>query len=132
MIKAAGYRVLVKKDEVETTTESGIVLAVDEKLHKHKLNTGVLVDIGPKAWKAYSTDYSGEPWAEVGDKIVFSLYAGFYVTDPEDDEEYLLLNDDDIVAVIQTKEAKPKEVPPPLVIRPEPAVLTIKTNVGGK
>nr|ASN63756.1 co-chaperonin GroES [uncultured virus] len=100
MIKAAGYRVLVKKDELETTTESGIVLAVDEKLEKHKLNTGTVVDVGPNAFKAFSSDYTGEPWCKPGDRVIFSRYAGVIVTDPVDNEEYTLLNDDDISAII--------------------------------
>jgi len=129
VIKAAGYRVLVKKDEVEKETASGIVLVQDDKLQKHKLNTGVVIDVGPKAWKAFSNNYDGEPWAKVGDKVIFSLYAGFYVTDPDDEEEYTLLNDDDIVAVILTKEAK-AETPPPLVIRPPPAVAKLSAKVG--
>jgi co-chaperonin GroES (HSP10) len=100
MIKALGFRVLVDKDEPETTTAGGIVLAIDEKLEKHKVNTGTVLSIGPNAFKAYGKDYSGAPWCSVGDKVIFSRYAGVIVVDPDTAKEYTLLNDDDIAAAV--------------------------------
>lgn len=101
MIEAVGYRILVKKDEIETKTAGGIVLAVDEKLERHKVNTGVVVSVGPCAFKAYGPNYTGGPWCKVGDKIIFSRYAGVIVVDPTTSEEYTLLSDDDVAAVIR-------------------------------
>lgn len=104
MIHALGYRVLVLKDEVETTTESGIVLVVDEKLEKHAQNIGTVVNIGDKAFKAFSNDYTGQPWVVPGDRVIFSKYAGTIVVDPGTAIEYTLLNDEDIAAVIRNEE----------------------------
>ena len=100
MIQALGYRVLVEKDDVETTTKSGIVLALDEKLEKHAQNIGTVVNVGDKAFKAFSADYTGEPWVKTGDRVIFSKYAGTILVDPSNGVEYTLLNDEDIGAVV--------------------------------
>lgn len=101
MINPTGHRVLVKLDKVETTTSSGIILNIDEKLEKGGMQTGILVDHGHQAWKAFSVDFSGEPWANKGDYIYFSRYAGKFVKDPADPEtEYMIMNDEDILGVI--------------------------------
>jgi len=101
MIKPTGHRVLIKPDKVEKTTASGIILNVDEKLEKGGIQTGLLVDHGPQAWKAFSIDFNGEPWATKGDYIYFSRYAGKFVKDPADPEtEYMIMNDEDILGII--------------------------------
>lgn len=101
MIEIKGYRILIKQDSVEKETEFGIVLVEDEKLQKHRLNTGTVVGVGSVAYKAYSSDYTGEPWVELNDRVVYSQYSGKYITDPTDDEEYVVVNDEDIIAVIR-------------------------------
>lgn len=101
MIKPTGHRVLIKPDKVEKTTASGIILGIDEKLEKGGVQKGLLVDTGPQAWKAFSVDFSGPPWATAGDYIYFSRYAGKFVQDPADpDTEYMIMNDEDILGVI--------------------------------
>jgi len=101
MIKPTGHRVLIKPDKVEKTTASGIILSIDEKLEKGGVQKGLLVDHGDQAWKAFSIDFSGKPWANKGDYIYFSRYAGKFVQDPADPEtEYMIMNDEDILGVI--------------------------------
>ena len=101
MIKPTGHRVLIKPDKVEKTTASGIILNIDEKLEKGGVQKGLLVDHGNQAWKAFSTDFTGKPWANKGDYIYFSRYAGKFVQDPADpDTEYMIMNDEDILGVI--------------------------------
>lgn len=101
MIKPTGHRVLIKPDRVEKTTSGGIILSLDEKLEKGGIQRGLLVDHGPQAWKAFSIDFTGEPWANVGDYIYFSRYAGKFVQDPADpDTDYMIMNDEDILGVI--------------------------------
>ena len=105
MIRAAGFRVLVVRDEIETKSQGGIVFVQDEDLEKHKTNTGIVVDIGPNAFRAYSKDYSGEPWCRVGDRVIFARYAGVVVQDPYDDnKEYVLISDDDVAAIIMERD----------------------------
>jgi len=102
MIKPTGHRVLVKPDKVEKTyKDSGIIIHMDEKLEKGGIQKGLLVDHGPQSWKAFSIDFTGEPWAKKGDYIYFSRYAGKFVQDPADPEtEYMIMNDEDILGII--------------------------------
>lgn len=102
-IKPVGHRVLVKPKAVEETTTSGIVVVSniqEKRLEEAGQVYGVLTGVGPQAWKAFGKDHTGEPWAEVGDTVLFSKFAGFSVEDPETEEMYKVLNDEDIVAII--------------------------------
>lgn len=96
MLIPLGHTILVKPDEIETKTKSGIVLVIDEKLEKAGQMLGTLVAIGDQAYKAFSSDFTGEPWALPGDRVLFSRYAGKNVVDPETGENYLIMNDDDL------------------------------------
>lgn len=98
MIKPVGHRVLIKPDELETETETGIVYRLDTKQERGGQIFGTIIDIGPNAWKAFD---DGEPWAKVGDRVAYARYAGKGITDPVTKEEYVILNDDDIVGVIE-------------------------------
>lgn len=111
MIKVRGFRVIVKPDKVQKETESGIVLAGDEKLKKTGMQRGILVAIGDQAWAAFRSvdengkEVNGRPWAKPGDYVLFSRHAGRFIHDPfENDEdeanEYLIMNDEDILAVL--------------------------------
>jgi len=107
-----GYRILVKPDKVEETTEGGIVLAINKKLEKTGIQKGVVIDIGPSAWKAFrevdekGKEHNGEQWVKPGDYILFARNAGRFVYDPfepeeEDQNEYVIMNDEDIIATIE-------------------------------
>jgi len=92
----AGHRVVVKPDDVQERTESGIYLppqGIDRK--KAEMTTGELVAVGRNAWKAFD---DGAPWAEVGDTVIYAKYGGYSVRD-EDGGEYRILNDEDIVGI---------------------------------
>ena len=93
-LKPLGDRVIVKQDEVETTTASGLYLASDSK---EKPQTGTVLSVGPG-----KIDKDGNhlpmPVAE-GDKVVYGKYGG---TEIEiGDEKVLILRADDIYAIIQ-------------------------------
>jgi co-chaperonin GroES (HSP10) len=100
MIIPTGYRILVKPDDIEKVTKGGIVLVTDEKLERAAQHVGTIVAIGKQAWKAFSKKYDGAPWASVGDRIIYSKYAGKYVKDPETQEQFVILNDEDVVAIV--------------------------------
>jgi len=53
-----------------------------------------LIAIGPTAWKDLD---DGVAWAEVGDKISYSRYAGVSMPG-KDDNSYVLINDNDVLA----------------------------------
>ena len=96
----AGFRVLVLPDQLEEMSKGGIILArLEERLHRQAQQTGVVVAIGPTAWKGFD---EGEPWAKEGDRVVYSKFGGRTVVDPDEPEtEYILLNDEDILATLE-------------------------------
>jgi len=101
MIKPCGFMVLVKPDDVETKTESGIILTLDESKEAMAQVYGTLVAVGPSAWRAFD---DGTPWAKVGDKVVYSKYGGKILLDKENGVKYTMLRDEDVLAVITKEE----------------------------
>ena len=103
MIKPTGHRILVDVDEADLEVEfatGAFTIVSDKKLEDAHQIIGTLVDIGPQAWKAFGPDFSGEPWAKLGDRIMFAEYAGRTVEDPETGKKYKLMNDEDVTAVV--------------------------------
>ena len=92
-LKPLGDRVIVKADEVEQTTASGLYLASESK---EKPTTGVVRAVGEG-----KLDKEGKhlpmPVA-VGDHVIFGKYGGTEVD--IDGETVLILRADDIYAVI--------------------------------
>ena len=100
MIKPCGHRVLVKPLPAESKTASGIVLpaSVMEKGQRDQ-QKGYVIDVGKTAWKAFDRDDPDwEPWAKIGDLVLFARYGGKTVYDGE--TEYRILMDEDIVAIV--------------------------------
>jgi chaperonin GroES len=97
-VEPAGHRVIVKPDPLEEKSKGGIVIAYgeDKKRVEQAQHTGVIVSVGPNAWKAFD---DGVPWAAVGDRVYFAKYGGFLIE--QDGEQYRLLNDEDITAIIR-------------------------------
>ena len=100
MIKPVGHTVLIKYDEAEKMTESGIYIHIDTRLEDASQVIGTVVDYGDQAWKAFSKDFTGEPWVKKGDRVFFARYAGKMIEDPDTEEKYMIMNDEDIRAVI--------------------------------
>jgi len=99
-IKPVGHRVLVEVPKVDMTTDWGFEIQEDKRLADAAQISGKLVAVGEQAWKAFGPNFTGEPWAQVGDTVYFAEYAGRTVTDPSTGNHYKLMNDDDITAVI--------------------------------
>lgn len=107
-LKALGYRIIVKPDNLRTKTDWGLELVMDEKLEKAAIYTGTVMDIGPLAWKDYNKNYTDKPWCEVGDKVLFSKYGGTWIYDPETWDvnnldaavEYIVLDDADVLCKV--------------------------------
>src|SRR5437879_3086939 len=94
-LKAISYKLLVKPDEVELKTKSGIVIATDEKAEKGAQKIGVIVCIGGDAFLTYhpKSEFCG---LKIGDKVHYPRYAGKWVKDSKTGEEFLVILDDDI------------------------------------
>lgn len=87
-------KILVRRDEAETKTSSGIFLP---ETGKEKPKTGVIAAVGDGS---LNTD-TGERiplTVKKGDRVIFTSYAGTEVK--LDGEELLIMSEDDILAVI--------------------------------
>lgn len=93
-LKPLADRVVVKVLEAEEKTASGIVLPDKAK---EKPQEGEVVAVGDG--KVLDNGTKMEMEVKVGDKIIFSRYAGTEVK--VEGEEYLILRQDDILAVVK-------------------------------
>lgn len=100
-----GHRVIVETkdydehDEVMASARrAGLEIIKDSKTrYQASVDKGVIVAIGPTAW----TDF-GEPWAKLGDEVVFAKNSGRLVEDPEaKDRHFVAMNDEDIILVVR-------------------------------
>ncbi len=92
-IKPLADRVVIKMQEAEETTKSGIVLAGSAK---EKPQIAEIIAVGPGG------NIDGKEinmYVKVGDKVITSKYSGTEVK--LDGEEYTILRQDDILAVVE-------------------------------
>lgn len=98
MIVPLLHTVLIKPDEVETKTASGIVIPdmVTDKERK-AMEYGTVVTVGPRAF----IDYGRDPTIlKGGDRVSYARYSGKVIKDT-DNVEYVLVNDVDILAKVE-------------------------------
>ena len=96
-LEVLGDRVLIKpKDLVRKIGSIEIAYGADEKAHKMACQEGTVASIGPEAWNEYK-----EPWAKVGDKVIFAQYAGKFIEDPVTKEVYVVINDIDLQVIVR-------------------------------
>ena len=88
-----GDRVVLKQAAAEETTKSGIVLPGQAK---EKPQQAEVVAVGPGGM-VDGKEVTMQ--VKVGDKIIYSKYAGTEVK--LDDEEYIIVKQSDILAVIE-------------------------------
>jgi len=88
-----GDKVVLKQCEAEETTKSGIILAAQSK---EKPQQAEVIAVGPGG------NVDGKEvvmQVKVGDKVIYSKYAG---TDVKlGDEEYIVVKQNDIVAIVE-------------------------------
>ncbi len=97
MITILLHQVLVKLDEPETKTQSGIIIALDEKKERKAVEYGTVIQVGPTAF----IDYGRTPdILKGGDRISLNRYSGKSVVD-SDGTEYVIVNDIDVLAIVQ-------------------------------
>ncbi|MCD8316233.1 MAG: co-chaperone GroES [Eggerthellaceae bacterium] len=93
-LKPLGDRVILKQDEAEVTTASGLYLASNAQ---EKPQTGTVLAVGDG-----KPDKDGNPVpvpVKVGDKVIYGKYGGTEITFNGDN--VLILRADDIYAVIE-------------------------------
>ncbi|MGM9974859.1 MAG: co-chaperone GroES [Clostridiaceae bacterium] len=92
-IRPLGDRVVIKRLEAEEKTKSGIVLTGSAKERPQEAE---VVAVGPGKVED-GKEIKME--VKVGDKVLYSKYAGTEVKMGE--EEYIILKQDDILAVVE-------------------------------
>ena len=98
MLKPVLHRILLKLDNVEEVTESGIIISKDlVKKERKAVEKGVVVAIGETAFKDYG---GGAGTLAVGDRVIIAQYSGKEVKDL-DDTEYVVCNDEDILVILK-------------------------------
>lgn len=95
-IHPKGWRILVKPLELESKTESGIILATASQKEREDManTTGEVIEIGDGCWSDIET-----PWCAVGDRVVFAKYSGL-LYEGKDGFKYRVINEDNVVAVL--------------------------------
>lgn len=93
MIKPLSNRVLVKMEEGEETTKSGIILSNSSK---EKTQIAKVLEVGPGEKIDGKLE---EMYVKKGDRVIVSKYAGTEVK--YENEEYLIVKQDDILAVVE-------------------------------
>ena len=91
-LKPLGDRVVIKKVEVEEKTKSGIVLP---STAKEQPSMAEVIAIGAEI----TDDEKKKDKVKVGDKVIFSKYAGTEIK--VDGEEVTILKLSDILAVVE-------------------------------
>ena len=92
-LKPLGDRVVLKQQEAEEKTKSGIILPDSAK---EKPQAAVVVSVGPGTEKnGKKTEMQVKP----GDKVIYSHYSGTEVNLEE--EEYIIVSQDDSIAVVE-------------------------------
>lgn len=91
-LRPLGDRVVIKKVEAEEKTKSGIVLPSSAK---EEPQMAEVIAVG----KEISKDDKKEAEIKVGDKVIFSKYAGTEIK--IDEEEITILKLNEILAVVE-------------------------------
>jgi len=93
-LKPLGDRVIVKQDEAETATASGILIA---STAQEKPQRGTVIAVGEG--KLDNNGNLVKPGVKAGDSVIYSKYGGTEVT--VDGEDFVILRADDVYAVFE-------------------------------
>ena len=100
-IRPVEFKVLLKVDDVETVTPGGIILpdmARDREMIAQE--SGTIIAMGERACSENEIWGANPP--KVGDKVIFSKYAGAVIK--KMGKKYRLIQDKDLGAVIESEE----------------------------
>ena len=92
-LRPLGDRVVLKYQEAEEKTQSGIILPDSAK---EKPQEAVVIAVGPGK---QNDGQICEMQVKEGDKVIFSKYAGTEIK--LDNEEFIIVSQNDIIAVVE-------------------------------
>lgn len=99
IIKPVLHRVLVKPDDLEEKTASGLIIKHDKR-EEAAVEKGTVVLVGSTAYQEFGST-AEEQGIKEGVRVTFAKYAGKTIKDGE--TKYLILNDEDIVGVLENE-----------------------------
>ena len=91
------FNLLIRTKEVETTTESGLVVMTKKQEDREQKGSaqGYVIAMGPTAYD----ELEGAPWCELGDLVLFERYAGTVpAVDGMDDGRLRVIRDEEVMA----------------------------------
>ena len=94
MIKPVADRILIKMEEEENTTKSGIILAGNSK---EKPQTAKVIEVGPGINNIPGKEV--KMYIKKGDRVIVSKYAGREIK--YEGEDYIIVKQDDILAIVE-------------------------------
>ena len=94
MIKPVADRILIKMEEEENTTKSGIILSGNSK---EKPQTAKVIEVGPGIKNIPGKEV--KMYIKKGDRVIVSKYAGTEVK--YEGEDYIIVKQDDILAIVE-------------------------------
>ncbi len=95
-MKPVLHRILVKRDPVEKKTESGLILALNERSEAKAAIKGTVIKVGRTAYESFGSSPHDEGVLP-GVRVMFAKYSGAEIGD---DTDLIWLNDEDILGVI--------------------------------
>lgn len=98
MIEPILHRIILKLDDVETKTESGIIIPEEvTKKERKAVEVGTVISLGSTCFKDYGADAD---IVKVGDRVIIAKYSGKEIKDV-DDTTYVAVNDEDIICILR-------------------------------
>lgn len=100
-----GHRLLIALPTMAQQSAGGIIIPTEvNERERAAAVVGTVLAVGDDAYKDLRRFPSGKPWCKLGDKVLFSRYAGqrFKSKDRESGAmvEYRMLNDDEITGTV--------------------------------
>ena len=96
MIKPLSDKVLIKMEEAEETTKSGIILTSSSK---EKPQIAEVIEVGPGRIPENKPDGPRPMSIKKGDKVIVSKYSGTEIK--YEGVEYIIVGQDDILAIVE-------------------------------
>ena len=95
-INPCGWRVLIKPQEINEVSKSGIILTTEITKEREQMGntTGIVVAMGTQCYAD-----EPEPWCQLGDKVIFAKYAGLVYLG-KDGKQYRMVNDKDVTGTL--------------------------------
>lgn len=97
-----GSYVVVRPRELDEKIGSILIARADEQRARGAMTEGTVVAIGPLAFKD-EMNPSGEPWYQVGDRVIYVKYGGKAIT--YDNESYNIFRYEDVMCKLEDEVA---------------------------